>query len=119
MSNKGERQRHGWSAVTGKRLGHGPSRQVRTTAGGFRWALCLFAAVAVIGWGSAARADDFQVNTYTYYAQQFPDICSDSSGNFVVVWQSYYQDGSGWGIFARRLDNAFNPVGPDFQVNTT
>ena len=81
--------------------------------------LRLIVAVAVIGWVGGARADDFQVNTYTYYQQQFPDICTDSSGNFVVVWQSYYQDESGWGVFARRLDSAFNPVGPDFQVNTT
>jgi len=36
----------------------------------------------------------------------------------VVVWESYYQDGSGWGIFARRLDSSFSPVGPDFQVNS-
>ena len=30
-------------------------------------------------------------------------MASDSSGNFVVVWQSYTQDGSGYGVFGQRF----------------
>ena len=35
-----------------------------------------------------------------------PSVASDASGNFVVVWQSYGQDGSGYGIFGQRYDSA-------------
>jgi hypothetical protein len=45
---------------------------------------------------------EFRVNTYTTFAQWLADISSDAAGNFVVVWDSALQDGSGRGIFAQR-----------------
>jgi hypothetical protein len=38
-------------------------------------------------------------------------------GGFVVAWQSFGQDGSQYGIFARRFDSSGNP-GPEFLVNS-
>ena len=35
----------------------------------------------------------------------------DASGNFVVTWESYGQDGSGYGIYAERFDAAGNTNG--------
>ncbi|MBU1626428.1 hypothetical protein KKB18_03590, partial [bacterium] len=62
---------------------------------------------------------EFQVNTHTDADQYNPDVVMDPSGNFVVVWTSEDQDGNGTGIFAQRFDSDGNPMGVEFQVNTT
>jgi hypothetical protein len=41
------------------------------------------------------------VNTYTTGFQGFPAVASDSSGHFIVVWESDSQDGSTGGVFGR------------------
>ena len=61
---------------------------------------------------------EFRVNTYTTSAQSEPAIASDGSGNFVVVWESYGQDGLFDGIFGRRFTSAGAPRGAEFRVNT-
>ena len=61
---------------------------------------------------------EFQVNTYTTGYQSFPAVAADAAGNFVVVWNSVYQDGSEWGVFGQRFDSTGSPVGSEFQVNT-
>ena len=66
----------------------------------------------------AAVGGEIQINTATADRQRAAATCSDSAGNFVVVWQSYDQDGDGYGIFARRFDSAGAPRGGEFQVNT-
>jgi hypothetical protein len=45
---------------------------------------------------------EFHVNTYTTNDQTFASVGADSAGNFVVVWTSYFQDGSDRGIFGQR-----------------
>ncbi|MBQ9874198.1 MAG: trypsin-like serine protease, partial [Thermoguttaceae bacterium] len=35
--------------------------------------------------------------------QQYAAVAMDSDGDIVVVWESYGQDGSGWGVFGRRF----------------
>jgi hypothetical protein len=64
------------------------------------------------------RGTEFQVNTYTTGSQDLPAVAGDPQGNFVVVWQSNYQDGDKGGIFGQRHDAAGAPVGGEFQVNT-
>jgi methionine-rich copper-binding protein CopC len=44
---------------------------------------------------------EFQVNTWTTSTQWLPSITSLSNGGFVVVWQSYGQDGSVYGVYGR------------------
>ena len=44
---------------------------------------------------------DTQINTWTANNQTNPKVSSLSDGNFVVVWQSYLQDGNGWGIYGQ------------------
>jgi hypothetical protein len=61
---------------------------------------------------------EFQVNTYTTDRQSIPRVAMDPVGNFVVVWASNTQDGSGDGIFGQRYDAAGGPVGGEFRVNT-
>ena len=68
--------------------------------------------------------NEFQVNAYTPGRQFAPAIAEDSTGNFVVTWQSgdtYYgsgPDGSAGGVFVRRFDSAGDALTGDEQVNT-
>jgi len=41
------------------------------------------------------------------------------TGNFIVVWNSYLQDKSSNGIFARRFDSNCSPLGEEIQINIT
>ena len=61
---------------------------------------------------------EFQVNTYTTNDQRYPAVAMDADGDFIVVWQSYYQDGGGYGIFAQRYNSSGVAQGLEFQVNT-
>ena len=66
----------------------------------------------------APLAVEFQVNTYTGTNQAYPAVATSASGDFVVVWDSYGQDGSVYGIFARLFSSAGVAVGLDFQINS-
>ena len=46
-------------------------------------------------------------------------MAMDASGNFVIVWESQNQDGSGWGVYAQRFAASGNKVRSEFRVNTT
>jgi len=61
---------------------------------------------------------EFRVNTYTPNDQRYPAVAEDGAGRFVVVWQSYLQDGSNFGLFGRRYDSLGTALGSEFQVNT-
>ncbi len=61
---------------------------------------------------------EFRVNGFTTGEQRAPRAAGDAAGDFVVVWQSAGQDGSGWGIFGRRYDASGTPLGAEFLVNT-
>lgn len=45
---------------------------------------------------------EFRVNTHTADDQRYPAVAIGPAGQFVTVWQSRQQDGSGWGIFAAK-----------------
>ena len=61
---------------------------------------------------------EFRVNTYTTSDQLRPSAAADGAGNFVVLWQSLSQDGSGLGVFGQRYAGSGVPLGPEFVVNT-
>jgi hypothetical protein len=61
---------------------------------------------------------EFRVNTNTTSSQGAPAAAVDADGNFVVVWASLDQDGSGSGIFGQRYANSGAPLGGEFQVNS-
>jgi len=42
----------------------------------------------------------------------------DAAGDFVVVWQSLSQDGSGYGVFGQRYASSGAPSGLEFRVNS-
>lgn len=65
-----------------------------------------------------ALGGEFRVNAYTKGAQENPTVAMDSAGDFVVTWQSFGQDGSSFGIYARRYDANGAAVGGEFRVNS-
>ena len=62
---------------------------------------------------------EFQVNTETHAEQYEPAISATENGGVVVTWTSDEQDGHANGIFGQLLDQDAQPVGNEFQVNTT
>jgi hypothetical protein len=70
------------------------------------------------GNSGAKVGSEFQVNTYTSSEQTYPKIAETGTGNFVVVWESYGQDGSQDGVFGQRFGAAGAKVGSEFQVST-
>jgi Ca2+-binding RTX toxin-like protein len=62
---------------------------------------------------------EFKVNTYTNNEQVNPTVAIDATGDFVITWQSYGQDGSDFGIYAQRYNSAGLAQGNEFKVNTT
>jgi hypothetical protein len=65
-----------------------------------------------------ALGPEFQVNSDTVDSQRAPAIAMRPSGEFVVVWQSFGQDGSFGGIFGQGFDASGASVGSEFQVNS-
>jgi len=66
----------------------------------------------------APLSGEFQVNQYTTGNQQGAALGMNPSGDFVVSWWSDQQDGSGYGVFARRYSADGTPLGSEFPVNT-
>jgi hypothetical protein len=72
---------------------------------------------------SAAGAETL-VNTTTAGTQrthfESPQaVASDDAGNYLVVWSSLNQDGSGWGVYGQRYNAAGIAQGAEFRVNVT
>jgi hypothetical protein len=65
-----------------------------------------------------AQGKAFKVNTYTKHQQTNPAIAMNHQGNFVVVWQSFEQDGDGYGVYGQRYNAAGIAQGNEFQINT-
>ncbi|MDD2990284.1 MAG: cadherin domain-containing protein, partial [Zoogloea sp.] len=66
-----------------------------------------------------AQGGEFHVNTTTADNQNLPTVAMDSSGNFVITWESYAQDGSLQGIYGQRYDSSGGAQGGEFRINTT
>jgi hypothetical protein len=66
----------------------------------------------------APAGPEFQVNTFTTGTQYQPAVAMDSAGNFVVVWASLGQEGTGAEVYGQRFSAAGAPLGSEFRVNT-
>jgi hypothetical protein len=87
------------------------------------WGIAITTATAMLlpgagMFGQTPQGTEFRVNDYTNNHQDFPAMAMDGNGNFVVSWESYGQDGSNWGVYARRFNNDGVSVGNEFKVNT-
>jgi len=63
-----------------------------------------------------AEGEEVQVNAYTAGAQEWPTVASDSTGNFVIAWESFGQEAYR-DVFAQRFDASGAPLGGEFRVN--
>jgi hypothetical protein len=61
---------------------------------------------------------EFRVNTFTISGQGDPAVGCDQVGNFLIVWDSFGQDGDNTGIYAQRFASTGAPLGGEFRVNT-
>jgi hypothetical protein len=86
-------------------------------------------AYPAFGWNVAGQrysssgsplGSEFRVNTFpnTYYYGTSTSVGRSASGDFVVVWGTYVQDGSLFGVAGRRYAGSGVPLGSEFQVNT-
>lgn len=62
---------------------------------------------------------EFRVNETTASEQKFAAVAMDDDGDFVVTWSSLWQDGSLYGVYARRYDASGTPQDGEFRVNQT
>ncbi len=78
------------------------------------------------GWGIYGQRFDatgnrlgpeFRINEYTPADQIAPQVAMDADGDFAVVWSSFYQDGSGYGVYGRRYSRTGQPLGGEARVN--
>ncbi len=71
----------------------------------------------LLGANGQPSGAEFGVNAYTTGVQGDPDVAASADGSFVVVWDSYGQDGSDYAVVARRFDSGGSPLGNDTVVN--
>jgi hypothetical protein len=62
---------------------------------------------------------EFFVNTYRPFTQTNPSVAMTRAGSFVIVWDSWFQDGSDRGVYCQRFDANGSPLGSEFLVNVT
>ncbi len=67
----------------------------------------------------AAISGEILVNQFTLHLQGNPAIAMDGTGDFVIAWESNYQDGDGYAIYARKYNAAGTPLTSEFAVNQT
>jgi hypothetical protein len=65
--------------------------------------------------GGVAQGSEFMVNSYTTDGQVSSSVAMDSTGNFIISWQSGNlstagPDGSGYGVYAQRYNSSGNPL---------
>ena len=66
------------------------------------------------------QGDEFRLNSHTTDNQLWESVTGLEDGGFVAVWDSEDgRDGFSNGIFGQRYSANGDPVGPEFQVNST
>jgi hypothetical protein len=65
-----------------------------------------------------AQGGEFRANTYTTGVQLYAGVAMDQAGDFVVVWHSQFEDGSGFGIYSQAYAAGGAPDGGEFRVNS-
>lgn len=65
------------------------------------------------------QGDEFLINTTTANTQNNPSVAVNAAGEFVVAWDSWYQDGSDRGVSAQMFNANGTKNGSEFRVNET
>jgi hypothetical protein len=64
------------------------------------------------------RGSEFKVNKFSAGHQNHPTAARLSNGGFVICWQSFEQDGSGYGIYCQVYNESGTPEGQNFRANS-
>ncbi|MCG8457395.1 MAG: hypothetical protein MI919_14050 [Holophagales bacterium] len=80
--------------------------------------LAFFFTVPALG-QATLEGGELPVNTFTTDDQDTPTPFVAPDGTFMVVWESYGQDGSGNGVFAQRFDAAGSALGAEIPVSVS
>lgn len=67
----------------------------------------------------SAVTNEFYVNIDIDHTQTKPSVDINTDGSFVIVWESWFEDGSDRGIFGQRFFPDGNKNGNQFQINVT
>ncbi|WP_442485021.1 peptidylprolyl isomerase [Aeoliella sp. SH292] len=67
----------------------------------------------------ARLGNQFAWNTTTTNSQTNVSLAAGPDGEVVAAWQSRAQDGSGWGVYARRLSSNGTTFGNEVRLNDT
>ncbi len=62
---------------------------------------------------------NFVINSHIAHSQSSPSVDMNDEGDFVVVWDSWLQDGGDRGVYGQRFNAEGDRVGKEFQVNHT
>ncbi|NMC19448.1 MAG: hypothetical protein GYA33_03415 [Thermogutta sp.] len=65
------------------------------------------------------RTGEILATQYRVNRQIDPRVAMDADGDFVITWSSFGQDGSGYGVLARRFAPDGTAKGDEFLVNQT
>ena len=76
-----------------------------------------FLAVAQVALAQTPAGPEFQVNVHTTAWQTLPSVAVAPGGGFTIVWQSFFQDGSEFGVYARPFAADGQPRAVEFRVN--
>ncbi|MEN9358914.1 MAG: hypothetical protein RL095_449 [Verrucomicrobiota bacterium] len=68
---------------------------------------------------SASVGGETKVNTYSLNDQDSSDMSLLSNGGYVVVWESYGQDGSYNGLYGQIYNSSGVMIGSEFGINVT
>ena len=69
--------------------------------------------------GGIPLGGEERANSATTQDQSNGAVAMNNEGDFVIVWNSFKQDGSNFGVFGQRFDSDGNKQGGEFRVNTT
>jgi hypothetical protein len=69
------------------------------------------------GGSGSSSIGEFLINTNTVGGQYLSSVGMDGAGDFVVAWVDKAQDGSYYGVYARRYESTGVPKGPEFMVS--
>ena len=59
---------------------------------------------------------EININTYTTSNQRLSSV-THNGHEYLIVWESFGQDGSNKGIFGQRIANDLTFIGPEFRIN--
>ena len=65
----------------------------------------------------APLTGEFRVSATVAGAQKAPDVARQGTGEFLVVWESFGQDGDQTGVYGQRFTALGAASGPEFRVN--